>query len=328
MAKHEQKIVDTSLQISVGGRSERYWLGRELKGKNAERADTKDSINITKLLTKYNLKGFEFGNWLNNADRYDHLMAAQKSLEDLSKIMGTTNLGQDGLIGIAFGARGKSAARAHYEPSTNMINLTKMNGAGSLAHEWAHSIDFNFGRYFDQNKDYAALSGKSNSVATTLPSNTGGELRTKMNLLVDTIKQSNSHARLNNSHEYWRRRIEVFARFTEQYCSYKLKLKSLRNNYLSKPWTFYLSESVYLTDSDFKKVLPLADDFFKSLSAYLNGKRTALKQVDITRPKTAAKQSKQAKAKSKPKAKTTTKAKTKPKNKQPKVKQGSLFSRR
>lgn len=44
-------------------------------------------------------------------------------------------------IAIAFGSRGKGAALAHYEPGRRVINLTKMKGAGSLAHELGHAFD-------------------------------------------------------------------------------------------------------------------------------------------------------------------------------------------
>jgi hypothetical protein len=49
----------------------------------------------------------------------------------------------NGDLAIAFGARGQglSGAKAHYEPDYGVINLTKMKGAGSLAHEWFHSLD-------------------------------------------------------------------------------------------------------------------------------------------------------------------------------------------
>ena len=30
---------------------------------------------------------------------------------------------------------------AHYEPLLEVINLTKLRGAGCLAHEWAHALD-------------------------------------------------------------------------------------------------------------------------------------------------------------------------------------------
>jgi hypothetical protein len=42
---------------------------------------------------------------------------------------------------IAVGARGKGIAKAHYEPSKAVINLTRTFGAGPLAHEWFHAID-------------------------------------------------------------------------------------------------------------------------------------------------------------------------------------------
>ena len=31
---------------------------------------------------------------------------------------------------------------AHYEPARNVINLTRLKGAGSLAHEWGHALDY------------------------------------------------------------------------------------------------------------------------------------------------------------------------------------------
>ena len=52
-----------------------------------------------------------------------------------------------GRLALAFGARGRGnagfggAARAHYESVQRVINLTKMGGGGTLAHEWAHALD-------------------------------------------------------------------------------------------------------------------------------------------------------------------------------------------
>lgn len=48
-------------------------------------------------------------------------------------------------LAIAFGARGSGTALAHFEPARNVINLTKLKGAGSLAHEWGHALDFFLG---------------------------------------------------------------------------------------------------------------------------------------------------------------------------------------
>lgn len=30
---------------------------------------------------------------------------------------------------------------AHYEPIQEVINITKLRGAGSLGHEWSHALD-------------------------------------------------------------------------------------------------------------------------------------------------------------------------------------------
>ncbi|MFW8637497.1 LPD38 domain-containing protein [Cribrihabitans pelagius] len=56
-------------------------------------------------------------------------------------------LSLNGELGLAFGARGSGRkAAAHYEPGEVVINLTKGQGAGSLAHEWWHAMDHYFAR--------------------------------------------------------------------------------------------------------------------------------------------------------------------------------------
>ena len=42
----------------------------------------------------------------------------------------------------AFGSRGVAGAKAHFEPTRNVFNLTRMKGAGSLAHEMGHAFEF------------------------------------------------------------------------------------------------------------------------------------------------------------------------------------------
>jgi hypothetical protein len=139
----------------------------------------------------WKLKGIEYGNWLNQEDRYNYFMALQIALFDLSKVLGFKNIGLDGNVGVSFGARGKSAALAHFEPDTNMINLTrfkeakkilnpftlrpvfgkkttyeikdilfeKTGGMGSFGHEYAHALDYFFGGYIepDFRKKYRSL---------------------------------------------------------------------------------------------------------------------------------------------------------------------------
>lgn len=95
----------------------------------------------------FQFKGGEFGNWVNEKERqasldycYDALMDLSDSLE-ISR--DSVTLGHQ--LNIAFGARGHGSALAHFEPLYNVINLTKMKGAGSLGHEWIHALDFYLG---------------------------------------------------------------------------------------------------------------------------------------------------------------------------------------
>ena len=94
----------------------------------------------------FNFRGGEFGNWQSGKDGVTSLNHAYDALHDLSDAIGLPpkSVSLNGDLAIAFGARGtggKDAARAHYEPDARVMNLTKLKGAGSLAHEWAHAID-------------------------------------------------------------------------------------------------------------------------------------------------------------------------------------------
>lgn len=101
-------------------------------------------------LRDYGLRAVEFGNWNNQTERQDVMNHAYDALADLADVLGLPPkaIGMGGQLGLAFGARGQglSGARAHYEPTYGAINLTKMSGAGSLAHEWFHALDHYFGR--------------------------------------------------------------------------------------------------------------------------------------------------------------------------------------
>lgn len=275
-----KKLIDTNATISAGGRASQWWGNERVKPRAAVMVGGASAdIDLQKILAQYKLKGFEFGNWLTINDRYDRVMATEASLRDLSIVLGYKNIGIDGQIGVAFGARGMNAALAHYEPAANMINLTKEKGFGSLAHEYAHAIDYNFGSFIDQHKRYAALSGGA-STAKTLPDNIGAQFRWYVNKIVDAVIRSESHARLQKNNEYWHRRTEIWARFFEQYICYKLAQKKTNNTFLCKRWGTYILDKAYLTEKDFKPLIPLADAFCKEVANFLNGKTSRL----ITKP--------------------------------------------
>ena len=126
--------------------------------------DYRDNKNITgeDMLQKFNFKGGEFGNWLNENDRQQSLNYGYDALLDLSKALNIspTDISLGNRLSIAFGSRGSGNALAHYEPLREVINLTKMKGAGSLAHEWAHALDDIIGKKEGYN---GFLTEKSNS---------------------------------------------------------------------------------------------------------------------------------------------------------------------
>lgn len=121
----------------------------QLKGIERTGRDARKGKDITgdDLIAEFKFRGGEFGNWNTQDDRQACLNYAYDAFEDLSSVLRAPqefiSLGgyKDKKLAIAFGARGKGAAMAHYEPSNVVINLTKMKGAGSLAHEWGHALD-------------------------------------------------------------------------------------------------------------------------------------------------------------------------------------------
>ena len=100
-------------------------------------------INGQDYLDTFGFRGGEFGNWMNQNDRQASLNMGFEALKDLASALQVNDkdIAYQGVLAIAFGARGSGNAAAHYEPLRKVINLTKMHGAGSLAHEWWHGFD-------------------------------------------------------------------------------------------------------------------------------------------------------------------------------------------
>ncbi|EOS81593.1 hypothetical protein C817_00564, partial [Dorea sp. 5-2] len=107
--------------------------------------DYRSGVEITgqHYLDTFGFRGGEFGNWMNQNDRQASLNMGFEALKDLASALQISDkdIAYQGTLAIAFGARGSGNAAAHYEPLRKVINLTKMHGAGSLAHEWWHGFD-------------------------------------------------------------------------------------------------------------------------------------------------------------------------------------------
>lgn len=104
-------------------------------------ADTDPSENpITAL---FGFQSVQYGNYMDNAQSKETIRHFLGAVADLSEILNIDifEFNEFGGLSIAFGARGKGKAMAHYERGYKIINLTKGKGDGSLAHEWAHYLD-------------------------------------------------------------------------------------------------------------------------------------------------------------------------------------------
>ena len=101
------------------------------------------SANGNMYIETFGFSGGEFGNWMNETDRQVSLNMGYDAFCDLAIAldMDISDVSIGNRLSIAFGSRGHGNAVAHYEPLREVINLTKMRGAGSLAHEWGHAFD-------------------------------------------------------------------------------------------------------------------------------------------------------------------------------------------
>lgn len=237
-----------------------------------------DLPSVEDTLRSFNFRGFEFGNWLSQAERYDIFRAFQYCLADMSSWLGTNNIGFDNQIGVAFGARGARGAAAHYEPGENVINMTKMKGAGSFLHEYAHAIDYCVGAFFDQSGYYMSLSGGHSMMQTD--KNVGGQFRAMMNKILLYVRSTESFKRMDENPfydmTYWGNSTELFARLTEAYYAYYYNKND--NNYLVKRVSIYekysKEEGRYLSKAEMDVIKPEVDKFWKEVGLLLNNKCT------------------------------------------------------
>jgi len=113
--------------------------------------DGKDIDEVT-FMKAFNFRGIEYGEWLSKSgaasERQQALNLAFDALCDCADALRVPpkTLSLNGKMAIALGSRGrggKNAPSAHYEPSQNIMNLTRFSGAGKLAHEIGHALSRN-----------------------------------------------------------------------------------------------------------------------------------------------------------------------------------------
>ena len=193
---------------------------------------------------EFGFRGVEFGNWVGNQKRQDDLDRAYYALKDLAHALNlpprAISLG--GTLGLAFGARGiggKNSAVAHYEPSFEVINLTKKYGAGSLAHEWFHAVDHYFAFHQATKKGmYVTEMQGARSPDLGLRE----EMQRAFAMITSSFRseaiqgtsvyQRSRKLDKYRSKPYWATNIEMAARCFEAYVKDRLASEGIRNDYL------------------------------------------------------------------------------------------------
>jgi len=205
----------------------------------------------------FGFRGVQFGNYVEQGRRQQDLNEAYDGLMDLAGILNipAKAISLNGELGLAFGARGKggkTAPKAHYEPNQIVINLTKKDGAGSLAHEWFHALDNYFARERGgKSADRFATRGEPDKAT-----------RPEVIDAFRNIRQTVSRIRLRErsrkldrmrTKAYWSTDVEMTARAFESYVIEKLKDQGGSNEYLANIVSedyWKASEALGLQDGD------------------------------------------------------------------------------
>lgn len=157
--------------------TKKRYIPQQLSEVHREGLDYRQSKNIVgdDFIHDFGIKGGEFGNWLSELDRTTSLNYGYDAFCDLADALNIekSDIALNGTLSIGFGSRGQglSGAVAHYEPLRKVINLTKMNGAGSLAHEWWHAFeDYISGdtHQSDMTSDFSKIPEKTKQAAIEL----------------------------------------------------------------------------------------------------------------------------------------------------------------
>ena len=255
-------------------------------------SNAENSVITTK---EFSLKGIQFGNWLSTEDKFNYLSSFWIGMNDLQSIIrfNKKNLGLNQRLGVAFGSRGVANSKAHFSPTTNVININRYmdetsvdkitrflhsGGAGSMAHEYGHFIDAAYGSQIERMKEFYFLSDSATGVRKHKPITIDPKefpMRYQMAVIFEKILfkkdrkgvfkptrygQSLASIKSIEGGDYYRKTAEIWARLFEVYISFKLSKKGLQNSFLTKTQGFInASTRIYLNTSEIKAITPDID---------------------------------------------------------------------
>ncbi len=219
--------------VPHGGRQDEYWNQRshrpeiQFDPKNQDvRKGPALHPNLSldserSVLEYFGVRAVEYGQWLTQQDRVNYLAGCALAMHDLATVLNfhPKQIGLYDLLSVAFGARGRGKALAHFEPDTFAVNLTRFErpekvnerrhtfnrsalmhfsgGVGSFCHEYGHALDYYAGRFLEpapanitgrDRKKWASLSNHTSvRVHPDLELMKKNTLRAKMERLLNKI---------------------------------------------------------------------------------------------------------------------------------------------
>lgn len=148
--KSEEELANDKDSLQQDRELHRPHLQHVVRSSHVDLRQGRD-VTASDLMDTFGFRAVEWGNWLPQDERQDVINMAYDAFSDLAEALELPPkaLALDGKTGgslaVAFGARGsggRHAALAHFERERFVINLTRINGAGCLAHEFAHARDW------------------------------------------------------------------------------------------------------------------------------------------------------------------------------------------
>lgn len=250
-------------------------------------ADDSPAGSATVLAQRMGMRGLQFGNSVTDDERAHHLRKTAEAMVDLADVTGLPDraMSLDGQLGLAFGARGKGRAAAHYEPGTKVINITRKNGVGTLAHEWGHALDDYVGSRTPRGQsrmrgDPVYLSEQTSGLYWDSNGGKKSQADDPVWKAMDGVRKAIDDTDYpytlreglrgygiktgSAQYGYWTSGREVFARTFERYVQHKLKSKGQENTYLSGLGG---DSPLWPTKEQIAKMAPAFDELMRAVRA-------------------------------------------------------------
>ncbi len=233
------------------------------------------------------VRGVQFGNSLPDQERVYHAEKSAEALSDLTSILGLPDdaAGLGGKLGLAIGARGKAGAAAHFEPwqadndasgtaGGPVINLTRANGAGSLAHEWGHGLDHFAANNGPGGKKFVSKGNGSNLSPLTSKAMkkvqeamdaSGFSSRLEEEIKLIPAEKQRHNLNTKTERDYWRSPEEKFARTFERHVQNKLHEAGRENTYLTG--LHKVGHPLWPTNEEMAHIAPHMDALIAAIAA-------------------------------------------------------------